>query len=137
MTPAGPRNAGQLLLGLRALVLLHALVALAQAVFAGSFLEGQGSALNLHQLTGTSIITTVSLLQVIVAGLAWRRRLLPAWFAVASLLLFFAEMAQIGLGFTDQLALHVPLGSVIFGTALVLAFAVLRHVEGRGVSGRA
>lgn len=132
MSPDGPRTSGHLLLGLRALVLLHAVVALAQAVFAGSFLEGQGSALNLHQLTGTSIITTVSLLQVIVAGLAWRRGLLPAWFALVSLLLFLAEMAQIGLGFTDQLALHVPLGSLIFGTALVLAFAAMRHLEGRG-----
>jgi hypothetical protein len=133
----GPRSAGHLLLGLRALVLLHVVVALAQAVFAGSFLEGEGSALNLHQVTGTSIITTVSLLQVIVAGLAWRRRLLPAWFALMSLLLFLAEMAQIGLGFTDQLALHVPLGSVIFGTALVLAFAALRHFEAKSLPGKA
>lgn len=136
MDTDSPRSTN-LLWAVRLLVLVHAAIALAQAAFAGSFMEGQGTALNLHQVTGTSIITTVSLLQVIVAAVCWRRGQLPPWFAGVSLLLFLAEMTQIGLGFTDQLALHVPLGAAIFGIALVLAFASLRHFDAKGAPGGA
>ncbi len=122
---------------LRLIVVVHALVALAQAAFAGGFLDGGPTALNLHQMTGTSVITTISLLQVIVAVACWRRGLQAAWFAVTSLVLFLAEMAQIGLGFTNRMALHVPLGTAIFGVALVLAFASLRHFELKSVPKRA
>ncbi len=122
---------------LRLIVVVHALVALAQAAFAGGFLDGGSGALNLHQLTGTSVITTISLLQVIVAVACWRRGQQAAWFAATSFSLFVAEMIQIGLGFTDRLALHVPLGTAIFGVALVLVFASLRHFETKGVSKRA
>lgn len=128
------RTEPNLLWLLRLLVVLHALIALAQAAFAGSFLDGDGSALNLHQLTGTSVITSVSLLQVIVAAVCWRRGQEPAWFPLASLVLFLAEMVQIGLGFTDQLSIHVPLGTAIFGVSLVLAFSSLRHVETRSAT---
>ena len=133
--PRTPRTANLLWL-LRLLVLFHTVIAFAQAAFAGSFLDGEGSALNLHQLTGTSVITSVSLLQVIVAVVCWRRAQQPAWFAVASFLLFLGEMIQIGLGFTDQLTLHVPLGAAIFGVSLVMALSILRHAEtGRAAPG--
>lgn len=112
---------------LRLMAMLHVLVALAQAVTAGSFMEGNASALNIHQLTGTSVITTVAVLQVVLAVVCWRRHQIAVWFPLACLVLFFAEMAQIGLGFTDRMALHVPLGSLIVGMAMILLFASLKH----------
>lgn len=128
-----PSSAGKkpeitnLLWVLRLLMAVHVLIALAQAVSAGIILEGEGSALRLHQLTGTSVITTVSVLQVVVAVLCWRRHQHSAWLALGSAGLFAAEMAQIGLGFTDQIALHVPLGAIILAAAVTLLFASLKH----------
>lgn len=112
---------------LRLLMAVHVLVALAQAVSAGTFLDGDGSALRMHQLTGTSVITTISVLQVVVGVLCWRRHQHSAWLALGSAGLFLAEMAQIGLGFTDKLALHVPLGASILAAAVTLLFASLKH----------
>jgi hypothetical protein len=113
---------------LRLLMVVHVLIALAQSVSAGAFLDADGgSALRLHQLTGTSVITTVSVLQAVVAILCWRRHQHSAWLALGSAGLFVAEMAQIGLGFTDQLALHVPLGASILAAAVTLLFASLKH----------
>ncbi len=113
---------------LRLLMAVHVLLALAQAVFAGAFLEAEGgSALRLHQLTGTSVIIAISVLQVVVGVLCWRRHQHSAWLALGSAGLFAAEVAQIGLGFTDQLALHVPLGASILAAAVTLLFASLKH----------
>lgn len=114
---------------LRIIIVLHCVIVLAQSAFAGNFLDGQASALRLHQLTGTSVITAISLLQVIVAAICWRRHQQTFWFALSSLVLFGAEMIQIGLGFTGQLPLHVPLGVAIFGVSLVLLFASLRKFD--------
>jgi hypothetical protein len=112
---------------LRLLMAVHVLLALAQAVFAGTYLDGDGGALRLHQLTGTSVIIAISVLQVVVAVLCWRRHQHSAWLALGSAGLFVAEVAQIGLGFTDMLALHVPLGACILAAAVTLLFASLKH----------
>lgn len=131
MTAAGgagsPTEVTSLLWVLRLLMAVHVLLALAQAVFAGTFLDGDPSALRLHQLTGTSVIIAVSVLQVVAAVLCWRRHQHSAWLALGSVGLFLAEVAQIGLGFTDQLALHVPLGAIILAAAVTLLFASLKH----------
>lgn len=123
-SPSAPAN---LIWLLRFLVLLHTLIVLAQAASAGTFLDGEPSALRLHQLTGTSVITVVSVLQLIVAVICWRRQQRAAWFALAAAGLFVADMIQIGLGFTDRLALHVPVGVAIFGVSLTLLFASVKH----------
>lgn len=131
--PESPEPAGSNLLWLlRVLVALHVLVVFVQAVSAGTFLDGEVGAMRFHQMIGTTVITAVSLLQVVVAVICWRRGQQSAWFALASFGVFFAEMAQIGLGFTSRLGLHVPLGVAIFGAALVLLFASLRHFERSG-----
>jgi Na+/proline symporter len=124
---AGPPKVTNLLWVLRLLMAVHVLIALAQAVFAGTFLDGDSSALRMHQLTGTSVIVAISVLQVVVAVLCWRRHQHSAWLALGSAGLFVAEVAQIGLGFTDQLALHVPLGASILAAAVTLLFASLKH----------
>lgn len=128
--PGGPGRQSEvpnLLWVLRLLMAVHVLIALAQAVSAGTFLDGDAGALRLHQLTGTSVITAISVLQVVVGVLCWRRHQHSAWLAVGSAGLFVSEMAQIGLGFTDQLALHVPLGASILAAAVTLLFASLKH----------
>lgn len=112
---------------LRLLVAVHTVALLFQAVSAGNFLDGSASAMSLHQMTGTSVITTISVLQVVVAAVCWRRRHVSPWFPLTSFALFAGEMAQIGLGFTDQLSLHVPVGVAAFGVSLVLLFASLKH----------
>lgn len=114
---------------LRVIVVLHCVIVLAQSAFAGNFLDGQASAMRLHQLTGTSVITAISLLQVIVATICWRRHQQTFWFALSSLVLFVAEMIQIGLGFTGQLPLHVPVGVAIFGVSLVLLYASMHNPD--------
>jgi uncharacterized membrane protein len=132
MGTEGPKVTN-LLWVLRLLVLVHTVALFFQAVFAGNFLDGSDSALGMHQVTGTSVITTISVLQVVVAVLCWRRRQVSPWFAVTSFGLFVGEMAQIGLGFTDQLSLHVPLGATALAVSLVLLLASLRHYgPGRG-----
>lgn len=129
MTAAGgiQPKVTNLLWVLRLLIGVHVVIALAQALFAGSFLDGEGSALRMHQLTGTTVIVAISVLQVIVAVLCWRRHQHSAWLALGSVGLFAAEVAQIGLGFTDHLTLHVPLGASILAAAVVLLFASLKH----------
>lgn len=114
---------------LRLLAALHVLVVFVQAVSAGTFLDGEVGAMRFHQMIGTSVVTAVSLLQVVVATICWRRDQQSSWYALASFGVFAAEMVQIGLGFTGELPLHVPLGVLIFGAVLVLLFASLRHFE--------
>ncbi|CAN5806354.1 hypothetical protein BH23ACT12_BH23ACT12_16030 [soil metagenome] len=125
-------GAANLLWILRLLMAVHVLIALAQAVSAGTFLDGETSALRMHQLTGTSVISAISLLQVIVGVLCWRRHQHSVWLALGSAGLFAAEVAQIGLGFTDRMALHVPLGASILAAAVTLLFASLKHFDDSG-----
>lgn len=122
-----PPKVTNLLWVLRLLMAVHVLIALAQAVFAGTFLDGDPTALRLHQLTGTSVIIAISVLQVVVGVLCWRRHQHSPWLALGSAGLFVAEVAQIGLGFTDKLVLHVPLGASILAAAVTLLFASLKH----------
>ena len=124
--PEGGPKVTNLIWLLRLIVLVHCLIVLAQAISAGSFLDGQDSSMRLHQMTGTSVITAISMLQVIVAVICWRRLQQAVWFALASFGLFAAEMIQIGLGFTNRTSLHVPLGVSIFGVSLVLLFVIVK-----------
>lgn len=89
-----------------------------QAVFAGQFLSGRGSALRLHELGAYAVVllAVATLVVELVAG--WRRhRWSTAWLAG---LLAAAIVAQLLLGFTSArqpqaLAYHVPLGVAIAG----------------------
>lgn len=112
---------------LRVVVVVHVLLVLAQAAFAGNFLGG-GGARGLHRLSGTILIFPVALVQCILAVLAWRKKLQPSSFMVGSIVLFVAEGAQIGFGFNRQLGLHVPLGTLIFGVSLVLALMTFHRM---------
>lgn len=113
---------------LRVVVVVHVLLVLAQAAFAGNFLGGSADALGLHRLAGTIAILPLALVQCILAVLAWRKKLQPPSFAIGSILLFIAQGAQIGIGFSGQMGLHVPLGTLIFGVSLVLGLMTFHRM---------
>ena len=113
---------GQLVWMLRAVVLLHALLVLAQALFAGQFLDDTRQALRWHAITGTTVVMSVALVHCVLALLGWRKRVQSLGFLAASAGLYVVEGAQIGFGFSDRLAVHVPLGVLIFGWAALLVF---------------
>jgi hypothetical protein len=111
---------------LRAVVFVHTVLLLAQAVFAGQFLAGEAPALRWHEFNGTAVIMSVALVQCILAVVCWRKGIQALGFAVGSAVLYLAEGAQIAFGVSRRLSIHVPLGVLIFGGALLLCFFTLK-----------
>jgi hypothetical protein len=110
---------------LRAILLLHAILVLAQAGFAGQFLAGHAAWVRVHELNA-GIIHLVAFVQLVVAVLVWRPGRGPGWPALASLALLLAEEFQLGFGYARILALHVPLGVAIFGSTVALLVGTRR-----------
>jgi hypothetical protein len=110
---------------LRAIVLLHATLILAQAAFAGQFLAGHAAWVRVHE-ANAGIIHLVGFVQLVVAILVWRPGRGPGWPALASLALLLAEELQLGFGYARILALHVPLGVAIFGSTVALLVGTRR-----------
>lgn len=110
---------------LRAVVLLHAALILAQAAFAGQFLAGDPAWVRVHELNG-GIIHLVAFVQLVVAILVWRPGRGPGWPALASLALLLAEELQLGFGYARMLALHVPLGVAIFSLTVATLVGTCR-----------
>jgi cytochrome bd-type quinol oxidase subunit 2 len=98
-------------------VVLRLLAALvfAQAVFAGLFLDGDDAWRDWHATNGMLLIPLLALVEVVLAVLVWRSGRGPGWLALASVGLLLAIGAQVALGYTDQVAVHVPLGVAILG----------------------
>ncbi|MYQ47791.1 hypothetical protein GTW40_22535 [Streptomyces sp. SID4985] len=107
----------------RTVVTGEAVLAVGQAVLAGSFLSGHYAALDLHALNATATgLTAVA--QAVAALLLWRPGGGPGWPLLASLALFGAEAGQIAMGYGRVLAVHVPLGvAIIACTVLMLVRA--------------
>ncbi|MGA8544264.1 MAG: hypothetical protein WB785_03275 [Mycobacterium sp.] len=108
----------------RATTATLAVLALTQAVFAGSFLGGQYNALMLHSL-GAKASTVLSVVQVIVLWFVSRSGGPRSLVAVAALVtvLLVAEFASGELRLT---ALHVPLGVLLITGILQLTASVWR-----------
>lgn len=101
-----------------------AILAVAQAAFAGGFLGGQYNALALHS-AGAKVTTVLSVVQVVVLVIVSRTGG-PRWpIAVATLVtvLFVAEFASGELRLT---ALHVPLGVMLIVGIFQLTASVWR-----------
>lgn len=109
----------------RVVVVLHAAMALAQPVAAGAILQASTLGLAVHQAVG-GVLLLVAFVQVPVAVLAWRPGRLPAWPVAVSVGLVVVETAQVALGATGVLAVHVPLGVAIVGAAVGLACWAVR-----------
>jgi hypothetical protein len=103
---AGPRAT---LWTLRGVTAVHTAIVIGQPVLAGLYLSGDVDALSIHASDG-DLLLLVSFVQVVVAltyFLAGRGR---SWPASSSVALFLAEGLQIGMGYSRQLAIHIPLG---------------------------
>lgn len=108
----------------RATTATLAVLALTQAVFAGSFLGGQYNALMLHSL-GARASTVLSVVQLIVLWFVRRTGGPRSLVAVGTLVtvLLVAEFASGELRLT---ALHVPLGVLLIAGILQLTASVWR-----------
>ena len=106
---------------LRAIILLHALGILIQAVFAGQFLSGADSSVPLHEITGW-IIAAVCLAQIVLAV-----KTTPLWFVISSVLVFLGEGLQVGTGYGRFLNVHIPLSILITSGVIAQAAWALRQ----------
>ncbi|WP_206641576.1 hypothetical protein [Nonomuraea polychroma] len=108
---------------LRAVVVLHVVALLFQAVTAGMLLSSPGGRA-LHMSSGIAL-AVIGLLHLVVAVLVWRPGGGSARFiAPAALLLVFTIVAST-LGEMGAKTLHVPLGVLLFGGGVAQLFRVL------------
>jgi len=117
-----PARTGPLitLWSLRIAVTAHLVAVLAQPVLAGRYLTGDVDAITAHGAVGTAL-AALDLLVIVAAALyvvVGRGRL---WVLPAAVALFLAVGVQIGMGFAQQLAVHVPLGVGIVTASVLLA----------------
>ncbi|WP_020576949.1 hypothetical protein [Actinopolymorpha alba] len=115
---------------LRGPALLVTLLILAQPVFAGLFVTGDVGMLDLHSATA-SFLVALLFFQVVAAILVWRPGRGPAWPIAASAAAFVLAELQAGLGYARVVALHIPLGVLLFGLSVAFLITLwsprLRH----------
>jgi hypothetical protein len=124
MTPADRHGRRWPRLLARATTATLAVLAVAQAVFAGSFLGGQYNALMLHSV-GAKFSTVLSVVQVIVLWFVSRTGG-PRWLVVVGALVTVLLVAEFASGEVRLTALHVPLGVLLITGILQLTASVWR-----------
>lgn len=117
------------LTALRVTAVLHAAAACLQPVFAGSYLSGDSSAIEVHRTNGLGL-SGLALLQLLAATVYWRKGG-RGWPSLLTVILIAAESIQAGAGFNRQFAVHVPLGVTIVATSVVLAVWTFRPAARR------
>lgn len=108
-----------LLWTLRLLLLLNAALAVAQPVMAGSYLGGNFDIIGAHGLNGSMVLGATFLAGLAAIGYAVLRG--PVWPVPVLVLLWFVEGVQLGMGYSRNLGVHIPLGVAIVGVAVALA----------------
>lgn len=111
------------------------LLVLLQAALAGLFISGEESgAQDQHEVMATVLFLAVAV-QLVLAFLVrgWGQFRLMYWVAV----LLVLSVAQIGLGYASEdntlpEAVHIPLGVLIFGLALVISTLAIVEDRPRG-----
>jgi hypothetical protein len=116
---------------LRIVLLLHAGLVVMQPLLAGYFLSGDADAMNIHGPIGSSL-WIMSMLQFVVAVLYWRPGGGRLWPALLTVALFFAEIVQLAMGYAQNFAVHVPLGTAIVATVVVMTVWSFRSSARRG-----
>ena len=104
----------------RLVIAVAAVLVFDQAVFAGQLMAGTFTALASHRENATVSGITVAVGVLAAIPIRWPGRG-PSWPMLACLGLFGLIAAQIALGFTRLLALHVPLGVAITLVTVLLA----------------
>jgi hypothetical protein len=107
------------LAALRLIAAVHAIAICLQPILAGVYLNGSGSALRIHEPIGLAV-TFTGLFQLLIATIYWRsggRLLAP----VTTLLITLGEALQVGMGYSRQLAIHIPLGIALVAGAVGFA----------------
>ncbi|WP_237742723.1 hypothetical protein [Actinopolymorpha alba] len=122
-TETGPRAS---LWTLRVVALIAAVLVVAQPILAGEYLSGAVDAIGVHGFNANFVILMV-MVQIavgLVYFLAGRGRLWPALFSGA---LFFLVGIQIGMGYSRDLAVHIPLGVMIVASQVFFTIWVFRR----------
>src|SRR5262245_2811413 len=101
--------AGQGIKWIRRLVLTNLGLVALQALSAGFLMSGYGLAVTIHT-TVAHTLQLGALTQAVAAVVLWRRSRIPGWVARDGIVLFVAIFVQVGLGYTRQFWLHVPIG---------------------------
>ena len=122
-SPVPPPVPGWAVWTLRALTTLVTALILVQPVLAGLFVTGDVGMLEMHSMTA-SILVAVIFLQLVAAILVWRPGRGPAWPAGACAALFVTAELQSGMGYARLVAVHIPLGVLLFGLSVALLVAV-------------
>lgn len=99
---------------------IHAVLAFGQSILAGAYLSGSLDAMAVHGAIGSGL-TALVMLQGLVCLLFWFPGRGPWWPFVATVVLFFAESVQVGMGYARTLGLHIPLGVALI-TCIVAMF---------------
>jgi hypothetical protein len=118
---------------LRITLLLHAVPIAAQPILAGYFLAGNVDAMSIHGPIGSSV-WMLALIQFVAAAVYWLGGGGRVWPTVVTALLFVAEFVQLTFGYTQNFAVHVPLGTAIVVTVLwmtVWSFRRTAHLSRR------
>ena len=118
------RGRRRTLLTLRVIATAHTIAIFGQPVFAGSYLSGDYDMLALHA-TGADVVTTVALLQLLIAIVLWALGG-PRWPTIGSVLLAIAETGQYFAGMAGALDLHIPLGVAILAAAVLITVTLWR-----------
>ncbi|GAB2894494.1 hypothetical protein GCM10027074_72900 [Streptomyces deserti] len=106
---------------LRATLLLHAALALAQPVSAGSYLSGNFDILATHGNSGILLVVATAVWGAAALGHVAANRGAGWPLLLLVPVVFMAEGIQIGMGHQRNLAVHIPLGVFIVLTAVLLA----------------
>ena len=110
---------------LRVVAGLHAVAICLQPVFAGIYLDGSPAGLRMHEPTGLAIVF-LGLAQLLAATIWWRSG--GRWRAAAvSLLIWVGEVVQVSMGYSRQLAIHIPLGIALVASTVALAIWINRQ----------
>ncbi|MGW4690400.1 hypothetical protein ACWEPM_36740 [Streptomyces sp. NPDC004244] len=118
------------LVAVRVLALLFTAGVLAQAALAGQFVTGDVNLLEVHGALGTALILLPMLALPAALALWWFGRG-PLWCVAIPVALLALVGMQIGVGFSRNLAWHIPLGTGLLGMSvghLVWAFGYRRHL---------
>lgn len=104
---------------------VHAAIAFTQSILAGMYLSGDLDAMELHGAFGSGL-TALTMLQGVAAILFFFPGRGPWWPVLVTILLFFVEGLQVGMGYARTLGLHIPLGVAIIVVTIGMFWWSLR-----------